>query len=203
MHPHKKRMIVMFSILALLVIGVFAADAYFKNQEEQGLFGFVSFSHGNVRIGACEVVISADGEVESATLHVRNSGGAIGTGGSWVVSSSASSAKYKITYTKGMKKAQEEAATTESFAFVTTLQDLDFAARDLMELFPRAELQLRFSPKSGQSPMPAGYDGYYQYSFSDGLAPITANQYWGGDELTVTVGDKIYMVIFQNNPLDN
>lgn len=203
MHPYKKRKIVMFSILALLVIGVFAADAYFKSQEEQGLFGFVSFSPSNVRIGDCRVLIGADGEVDSATLHVRNSGGNVSTGGSWVISSNASVAKYKITYTKGMKKAREEAATTDSFAFVTTLQDLDFAAQDLMELFPKAELQLHFSPKSGQSPMPAGYDGYYQYSFSDGLAPITADQYWGGDELTVKVGDKIYMVIFQDNPLDD
>lgn len=203
MYSHKKKMIVICSILVLLVIGVFAADAYFSSQESQGLFSFVSFAPSAVRIGDSEVVIDADGEVISATLLIRNIGGVI-SGGAPTVSSNDSTARYQITYTKDMKKPREEqASATASFSQAITLQDLESVSLELMDLFPKAELQLQFSPKSSQTATPRSYDGYYQYRFSDGLQSMTADDHWSGDTLTVKTGQQTYLVIFQNNPLGN
>ena len=203
MHPHKKRMILIFSVLATMVIGIFAADTYFNSREDQGLFDFVDFAAGAVRIGDCEVVIDAHGEVESATLLVRNIGGVI-SGGAPTVSSNDSAARYKITYAKGMKQPQEEqASATAAFSSTTTLQDLDFAVQALTELFPRTELQLQFFPGSSQSTKPDSYDDCYQYSFSGDLQKITAAGDHDGDELIVKVGGKTCLVIFRAASPDN
>ncbi len=187
-----------FLLPALILAGALLLGGCAAKEKEQSLFFFVPYELDMVRAGESTISLTSEGDVASATIHLRNLGGVTNTGGSFPVSSDSSSARYKLTYEKGMKKAEESnAGNNVQFSRTISLYMLQTAVEFLHWAQPHQQaLQIQFHPAENKivAAHPTGYDLYYIYTESR-MDLVKASQLDGTDDYLTYVADgqKVYV----------